>query len=105
MHGCGVRIALDDFGTGYSSLSHLRDFPVDVLKIDMSFVQQMCENPESRAIVSAVINLVRNLKIDVAAEGIEMKKQQTELIRLRCELGQGYYFGRPAPFADKYCKT
>jgi diguanylate cyclase (GGDEF)-like protein len=100
LHENGVRIALDDFGTGYSSLSHLRDFPVDVLKVDMSFIQQMCAEPEIKAIVAAVIDLARNLKIDVVAEGVETEEQRLELIRLGCTYGQGYYFGRPLPLAS-----
>ena len=97
LHEHGVRIALDDFGTGYSSLTHLRDFPVDVLKIDLSFVQHMCRQREIHAIVSAVIDLADNLDIEVVAEGIETKEQLDELLRLGCGFGQGYLFGHPAP--------
>ncbi|WP_338243060.1 sensor domain-containing protein [Aurantiacibacter hainanensis] len=94
LNQAGVRIALDDFGTGYSSLSHLRDFPVDVVKIDRSFVANMTQDTEMRAIVSAVIDLARSLKIDVVAEGVEDGAQFAALVEEGCLLGQGYYFGR-----------
>ena len=94
LNQAGIRIALDDFGTGYSSLSHLIDYPVDALKIDRSFVEKMTTNQEVRAIVSAVIDLARNLKIDVVAEGVETELQQRLLLELGCVLGQGFYFGR-----------
>ena len=75
----------------------MRDFPVDVLKIDLSFVQHMCGQREIHAIVSAVIDLADNLDIEVVAEGIETKEQLDELLRLECGFGQGYLFGHPAP--------
>jgi EAL domain-containing protein (putative c-di-GMP-specific phosphodiesterase class I) len=90
----GVSIALDDFGTGYSSLSHLRDFPVDVVKIDQSFIAKMVSDPEVKAIVSAVIELARNLKLRVVAEGIETILQRNMLAEMECLLGQGHLFGR-----------
>jgi EAL domain-containing protein (putative c-di-GMP-specific phosphodiesterase class I) len=92
----GVRIALDDFGTGYSSLSHLRDFPVDVVKIDRSFVSEMGSDPEVRAIVSAVIQLAKSLKIAVVAEGVETEAQKLDLIEDGCTIAQGFLFGRAA---------
>jgi diguanylate cyclase (GGDEF)-like protein/PAS domain S-box-containing protein len=95
LHQRGVRIALDDFGTGYSSLSHLRDFPVDVVKIDRSFVEGMSSNAEMMAIVEAVIKLAANLAIEVVAEGIETEEQRRLLVSHGCPLGQGYLFGRP----------
>ncbi len=91
----GVTIALDDFGTGCSSLSHLRDFPVDVVKIDRSFVQQMDDNPEIRAIVAAVVNLAASLEIELVAEGIESDTQVQLLRAMGCRIGQGYALGRP----------
>lgn len=94
LNKAGVRIALDDFGTGHSSLSHLRDYPVDVLKIDRSFVDRMAADDEVRAIVSAVIKLAKSLKIDVVAEGIETELQRQMLLEEGCGLGQGFYFGR-----------
>lgn len=95
LKGAGVTIALDDFGTGSSSLSHLRDFPVDVVKIDKSFVQRMLVDPEIAAIVSAVINLARSLEIDSVAEGIETEEQADILRATGCSLGQGYLLGTP----------
>jgi len=90
----GIRIALDDFGTGYSSLSHLRDYPVDVVKIDKSFVEKMGKDREIEAIVRAVVNLASSLNIKSVAEGVETA-EQAELLELAgCNLGQGYLFGR-----------
>ncbi len=97
LNKAGVLIALDDFGTGYSSLSHLRDFPVDVVKIDRSFVQRMIDEPEIGAIVSAVIDLGRSLSMTVVAEGVESEEQRAALAARGCTLGQGYLFGRAAP--------
>ncbi len=94
LNSAGVRIALDDFGTGYSSLSHLRDFPVDVLKIDQSFIRRMNADPEIESIVEAVISLSRSLDITVVAEGIETFEQKNALLQQGCSLGQGYLFGR-----------
>jgi EAL domain-containing protein (putative c-di-GMP-specific phosphodiesterase class I) len=92
----GVKVSLDDFGTGYSSLSHLRDFPVDVVKIDRSFIARIAEEPEIAAIVSAVIDLAASLCIDVVAEGIETEAQAAMLRNGGCGLGQGFLFGRAA---------
>lgn len=94
LHDRGIRIALDDFGTGYSSLSHLRDFPVDIVKIDRSFVDGMGSDPEILAIVSAVVELAKSLDIGVVAEGVETKRQRVQLMRMGCPYGQGYLFGR-----------
>ena len=91
----GVRIALDDFGTGYSSLSHLRDFSVDVVKIDQSFVEKMTKDDEIKAIVSAIIGLAASLGIEVVAEGVETRGQKALLLERDCDLGQGHFFGRP----------
>lgn len=99
----GVTVSLDDFGTGYSSLSHLRDFPVDRVKIDMSFIQQMIDDQEIAAIVAAVINLARSLAIDVVAEGVETQPQLELLRSMGCHLAQGHLFGmaiEPARVAD-----
>ena len=95
LNEAGVRIALDDFGTGYSSLSHLRDFPVDVVKIDRSFVEKVTCDSDARAITSAIAALARSLQIDLVAEGIETERQKAVLLEQGCPLGQGYYFGRP----------
>jgi EAL domain-containing protein (putative c-di-GMP-specific phosphodiesterase class I) len=80
----GVRIAIDDFGTGYSSLSYLERFPVDVVKVDGSFVGRLGRAAKGRALVSAVINLARALDLDVVAEGVETAEQAEELARLGC---------------------
>lgn len=97
LKNAGVTIALDDFGTGYSSLSHLRDFPVDAVKIDKSFVQRMILDPEISAIVCAVINLARSLRIVSVAEGIETTEQAEMLKAAGCSLAQGYFLGEPQP--------
>lgn len=90
----GVRIALDDFGTGYSSLSHLRDYPVDVVKVDRSFIERVNLDPEVGAIVCAVIDLAKSLNLDVVAEGVETEEQSQFLIKRGCHLGQGFLFGK-----------
>ncbi len=95
----GVTIALDDFGTGFASLSHLKQFPVDILKIDRSFVRDLHTDPDDGAIVDAVINLGRSLNMEVVAEGIETVAQHSSLAALGCHYGQGYLFGKAAPAA------
>jgi diguanylate cyclase (GGDEF)-like protein/PAS domain S-box-containing protein len=91
----GVRLAIDDFGTGYSSLSYLRRFPVDVLKIDRSFVSALGGDPEDAALAHAIVKLGHTLHLRVVAEGIETAAQLAELRVLDCEYGQGYLFARP----------
>jgi len=93
----GVSVSLDDFGTGYSSLAHLRDFPVDRVKIDKSFIQQMTEDAEIAAIVAAVVNLARSLQIDVVAEGVETRSQLDLLRSMGCHLVQGHLFWAALP--------
>jgi diguanylate cyclase (GGDEF)-like protein/PAS domain S-box-containing protein len=96
----GVRIALDDFGTGYASLSHLKQFPVDLIKIDQSFVRDLADNPDDTAILFAVLNLGQNLGIDTIAEGIETEIQAEFLRAQGCDMGQGYLFGKAKPASD-----
>jgi EAL domain-containing protein (putative c-di-GMP-specific phosphodiesterase class I) len=93
------KIALDDFGTGYASLSHLKQFPVDSIKIDRSFVRDLAENPNDTAILQAVLHLGQSLGIDTVAEGIETQVQADFLRAQGCNLGQGYLFGKAVPRA------
>lgn len=93
----GVRLAIDDFGTGYSSLSYLRRFPVDVVKLDRSFVAGLGTDPAATAIVAATVNLSHALGLSVVAEGVETEEQLVALRALRCDRAQGYYWSRPAP--------
>jgi EAL domain-containing protein (putative c-di-GMP-specific phosphodiesterase class I) len=91
----GLRLAIDDFGTGYSSLGYLRHFPVDVLKIDRAFVDDIAERTEQSAVARAIIGLSDALHLTTVAEGIETPAQLRLLRALGCQLGQGYYFSRP----------
>ncbi len=93
----GVRIAIDDFGTGYSSLGYLRRLPVDILKIDKSFIDGVAEGPHESALARAVVKLASTLRLEAVAEGINSRKQLLQLRRLRCPYGQGFYFSRPEP--------
>ncbi|MBW8297326.1 MAG: EAL domain-containing protein [Sphingopyxis sp.] len=96
----GVRIALDDFGTGFASLTHLKQFPVDVIKIDRSFVAGVATRPDDATIVRALIGLGKSLGIETVAEGIETVEQASFLRRHGCDLGQGFFYCTPAPAAD-----
>jgi EAL domain-containing protein (putative c-di-GMP-specific phosphodiesterase class I) len=91
----GLRLALDDFGTGYSSLSRLRHLPIEILKIDRSFVSRVQEDPEAASIVTAIIELGRGLHMRTLAEGIETEAEWQFLAAQGCDLGQGFYFSRP----------
>jgi EAL domain-containing protein (putative c-di-GMP-specific phosphodiesterase class I) len=90
-----VQLSMDDFGTGYSSLNHLLRFPLDVLKIDRSFVSDMLRSNESRHIVVTIIALAKGMSMRVVAEGVETREQLAELKRMGCEDGQGYLFSKP----------
>ncbi|MFJ9902560.1 putative bifunctional diguanylate cyclase/phosphodiesterase [Streptomyces sp. NPDC101152] len=91
----GIRIAIDDFGTGYSSLSYLREFPISILKIDKSFVDELGRSPEQFALVEGITHLADTLGLTVIAEGVEDVRQQELLISMGCPLGQGYLFAEP----------
>ena len=91
----GLRIAVDDFGTGYSALSHLQQFPIDILKIDKSFIDELHTNPQKANLVQGIINLGETLELDVIAEGIEQPQQADQLRAMRSPLGQGFLFSRP----------
>ncbi len=90
-----MKVGIDDFGTGYSSLSYLKRFPVDMLKIDKSFVSGLGQNLEDTAIVKAIITLGHSLGLQITAEGVETVEQLEALAELDCEFCQGYYFARP----------
>src|SRR5438094_9391193 len=94
------QFAVNDFGTGYSSLSYLRQFPIDVLKIDQSFIHQIAADPEVSSIVSAIIHMGKSLKHLVIAEGIETREQRTYLQTQRCTKERAYSFARPLPAAN-----
>jgi diguanylate cyclase (GGDEF)-like protein/PAS domain S-box-containing protein len=96
----GVRIAMDDFGTGYSSLSYLQAFPFDKIKIDRAFISNLEHNPQSEAIIRAVIGLGRGLDLPITAEGVETQAQLDFLVRESCQEIQGYFIGRPRPIAN-----
>jgi EAL domain-containing protein (putative c-di-GMP-specific phosphodiesterase class I) len=90
-----VQVALDDFGTGYSSLSNLKQFPIDILKIDQSFVRELTTDSGANSIVGAVIGMGKNLGMQVVAEGVESREQLICLQQLACPQGQGFYFSEP----------
>lgn len=100
LRALGIQLSIDDFGTGYSSMNQLSRFPLDHLKIDLSFVQQMHRAPENLEIVKAIVTLAHNLGLKVVAEGIEELEQHGELCTLNCEYGQGYLFSRPVRADD-----
>ncbi len=100
LRDAGVEIAIDDFGTGYSSLSYLRKFPVDILKIDKSFIQEIEKDFESRALVKAIISMAHGLNIEVVAEGVETAGQFKILRDMKCRYVQGYYFSPALPLPE-----
>ncbi len=93
----GVRLAIDDFGTGYSSLAYLNQFPVDILKIDRSFINSLTGPPQGARIIQAILQLARALHMDVVAEGVETAAQAAMLSDMGCELAQGFHYARPVP--------
>jgi diguanylate cyclase (GGDEF)-like protein/PAS domain S-box-containing protein len=103
LRATGVQVSVDDFGTGYSSLSYLRQFPIDALKIDQSFVRQITAAPDDTTIVTAVINMGRGLNLRVVAEGVETQEELAFLQAQQCDEAQGYYFSRPV-LAQQFAK-
>src|SRR5437763_14443266 len=103
----GVRIAMDHFGSGYSSLGYLRALPLDILKIDQSFVEGIATDSHDRAIVSAIVGLGRQTDCSVIAEGVETEALHTELVGIGCELAQGFLYEHPRPpeqlSLESYC--
>ena len=91
----GVRVAIDDFGTGYSALTYLRDFPIDMVKMDQSFVNDLSAGRGDQALVRSVVELGEALDMQIVAEGIESRAQLDHLSEMRCNVGQGYFFARP----------
>ncbi|WP_425464973.1 EAL domain-containing protein [Paenibacillus thermoaerophilus] len=91
---------MDDFGTGYSSLSYLSRLPLDSLKIDRSFLTDIGRNHENKSIVTTILALARNLRLNVVAEGVEKSEQAAYLLEQGCEEAQGYYYSRPLPAED-----
>jgi EAL domain-containing protein (putative c-di-GMP-specific phosphodiesterase class I) len=93
----GVQLAIDDFGTGYSSLSYLTKFPIDVLKIDQSFVRQITTAPDQTTMLAAILSMGRTLKLRIVAEGVETQEELVFLQAHHCDEAQGFYFSRPVP--------
>ncbi len=100
LRAMGVRMSIDDFGTGYSSLAYLRDFPVDKLKVDQSFVRDLMSRPDGGVIVSTIVQMARALGLETIAEGVEDDATAQALVRLGCDQAQGYHFARPMPPAE-----
>lgn len=96
----GLQVAIDDFGTGYSTFSYIKELPVDIVKIDRSFILDLDMNKESQAIVEAIITLASTIGLQVVAEGIETEEQGLLLKELGCHEGQGYYYSRPIPSTE-----
>ena len=97
LRSIGISIALDDFGTGFSSLSHLSRLPIDIVKIDRSFVEQVDTSPRHHALTNGIVRLARDLDLDVVAEGIETAAQLALVEDMGCQYGQGYLLARPVP--------
>ena len=100
LRDAGISISIDDFGTGFSSLSYLKRLPIDILKIDRSFVHDASTGPDDAALIMAIITLAHNLRLKVVAEGVETEEQLRFLHLLRCDQIQGYLFSKPLPVDD-----
>ncbi len=96
----GIRVAIDDFGTGYSSLSYLRQLPIDVIKLDRSFVSTITSSAQQRALVDGIVGLAHTLGLVTTAEGIEVEPERAALLEMGCQYGQGYLFAKPLTYAD-----
>jgi diguanylate cyclase (GGDEF)-like protein len=96
----GVKTAIDDFGTGYSSLNYIKEFAINTLKIDKSFIDDFLDNLNNRAIVNTIITLAHNLNLKVVAEGVEDREQAEQLKKAGCDIIQGYYYSHPAPLEE-----
>lgn len=96
----GVYVSVDDFGTGYSSLSYLKKYPIDIIKIDQSFISDINKDEKNEAIIKAIISLSHHLGMDVVAEGVEEKYQELFLKENRCKKGQGYLYNKPMPVEE-----
>lgn len=97
LSAAGFRLSIDDFGTGYSSLYYLKEFPIDVLKVDRSFIMDLEKDVNSRMIAASIIGMAKNFRLEVVAEGVETAKQLKILTELGCDQVQGFYFGKPVP--------
>ena len=93
----GFKVSLDDFGTGYSSLSYISKIPIDILKIDKSFIDNITGNKSAKVMIESIINIARAYSMSVVAEGVETKEQVEMLTSLGCDIVQGYYYSRPNP--------
>lgn len=96
----GVKLAIDDFGTGYSSLNYLKNFPIDTLKIDKSFIDEIVTNPKDAAIAQTIVQLANNLGLNTVAEGVETIAQRNALKEMGCTEFQGYYYSKPMTVSD-----
>jgi EAL domain-containing protein (putative c-di-GMP-specific phosphodiesterase class I) len=108
LRALGFSIAIDDFGTGYSSLAYLKRFPIDTLKIDQGFVQNMLGSSNDRAIIATILAIAQQMGLTTVAEGVESEEQRQALQSLGCVIAQGYHFSHPEPldrFTEQYLRA